>query len=106
MRKDANNKIVLIDEKLDVSSEILRAVAHPLRMSILAFIDKHGQINVNKIYNTLQIEQSITSQHLRVLRLAGLVTTERDGKFVLYSIDYEKLSSTVDAVRAFLDSEE
>ncbi|MCB0637399.1 MAG: helix-turn-helix transcriptional regulator [Lewinella sp.] len=105
MRKDAN-KIVLNDEKLEVSSEILRALAHPLRMRILAFIDKHGQINVNKIYNTLQIEQSITSQHLRVLRLAGLVDTEREGKFVLYAIDYDKLGSAVDAIKSFLENED
>ncbi len=103
--RNANNKIVLDDEKLETSAEVLRALAHPLRMRILAFIDKHGSINVNKIYNTLQLEQSITSQHLRILRLAGLVMTERNGKYVMYSVEYDKLGDAVTAVRAFLEDE-
>lgn len=105
MRK-ANNKVILDDEKLESSSEVLRALAHPLRMRILAFIDKHGSINVNKIYNTLQLEQSITSQHLRILRLAGLVDTERKGKYVLYQVNYDKLGDAISAVQTFLDAEE
>jgi ArsR family transcriptional regulator len=70
-------KVSLNQDQLTVSSEILRAVAHPLRMKILEFIDEHGNINVNKIYNNLDLEQSITSQHLKILRNAGLVITER-----------------------------
>ncbi len=103
MRKKANNKVFIDGEKLDVSSEILRALAHPLRMRILAFIDKHGDINVNKIYNTLQLEQSITSQHLRILRTAGVVETSRNGKYIMYKIAYEKLGDSIDAVRRFVD---
>jgi ArsR family transcriptional regulator len=58
----------------------IKALAHPLRMQILAFIDKHGEINVNKIYRALKLEQSITSQHLKILRNAELVKYRRDGK--------------------------
>jgi len=104
MRKKTNNKVFIDDEKLDVSSEILRAIAHPLRMRILAFIDKHGHINVNKIYNTLQLEQSITSQHLRILRIAGVVDTSRDGKYIMYNVNYEKLGDSIDAVRRFISN--
>lgn len=95
-------KVFIDDEKLQVSSEILRAVAHPLRMRILGFIDKHKTINVNKIYNTLKLEQSITSQHLRILRLAGIVITEREGKFIYYTINYAKVGHVVKAINAFL----
>lgn len=88
-------------EKLSESTEILRALAHPLRMQILKFIDENDHINVNKIYNTLNLEQSITSQHLRILRLAGIVNTNRDGKFIHYSIDYDKIGKAVNAVDNF-----
>ncbi|MFZ4542881.1 MAG: ArsR/SmtB family transcription factor [Saprospiraceae bacterium] len=88
--------------KLDVSSEILRALAHPLRLQILEFIDKNKSINVNKIYNTLKLEQSITSQHLRILRAAGLVTTHRKGKFILYEVNYGYIDNSVKAVASFL----
>ena len=73
------------------------------RLKILEFIDSNDLINVNKIYNTLQLEQSITSQHLRILRLAGLVETERDGKFIHYRLNYDKISHSVNAIRAFLE---
>ena len=88
-------------EKLHESSEILRALAHPLRMQILEFIDQNDKINVNHIYNTLKLEQSITSQHLRILRMAGIVKTIREGKFIHYSIDYSKVSNAVKAIDAF-----
>jgi ArsR family transcriptional regulator len=81
---------------------MLRAMAHPLRLRIIEFIDKNGSINVNKIYNSLRLEQSITSQHLRVLRAAGVVKTTREGKFIHYSLDYDTIGQTLQAVRSFL----
>jgi len=80
----------------------MRALAHPLRLKILEFIDKQGAINVNKIYNTLRLEQSITSQHLRILRLAGVVDTEKEGKFVTYSINYDIVKKASKAVNNFI----
>ena len=100
MRKVA---VQIDNSKLQVSSEVLRAMAHPLRMKILEFIDKNKTINVNKIYNTLKLEQSITSQHLKILRAAGLVHTHREGKFIHYTIDYPKLDVAVKAIGVFMD---
>jgi len=95
-------KVVFDSEKLHYSSELMRALAHPLRLKILEFIDSRGSINVNKIYNTLNIEQSITSQHLKILKLAGVVHSEKDGKYVSYSIDYDVVKKAERAVQRFL----
>ena len=100
MRK---TKVTFNNEKLQVSSELIRALAHPLRLKILEFIDNNGTINVNKIYNTLKIEQSITSQHLRILRMAGVVHASREGKYIHYNIDYNIIDKAVKAVNNFLD---
>lgn len=95
--------ILQIDnDQLQVTSDILRALAHPLRMKILEFIDKNKTINVNKIYSTLRIEQSITSQHLKILRASGLVHTHREGKYIHYTIDYPKLVVAVKAIDQFM----
>ncbi len=96
-------KLIIDASKLRESSEILRALAHPLRLKILEFIDSNKSINVNKIYNTLGLEQSITSQHLKILRSTGLVKTSRVGKFIHYEIDYSKISKAVFAIDSFLD---
>ena len=98
MRK---TKVTFQNEKLQLSSELMRALAHPLRLKILGFIDKHGTINVNKIYNTLKIEQSITSQHLRILRTANVLHAERDGKFIHYRINYGTVRRASVAIENF-----
>lgn len=97
-----HTKVVFNNERLEYSSELMRALAHPLRLKILEFIDGHGKINVNKIYNALKIEQSITSQHLRILRLAGVVNSIREGKFMHYNINYDVVNKAQKAVNNFL----
>lgn len=96
-------KIKFNQEKLDYSVELMKALAHPLRLQILEFIDSQGTINVNKIYNTLKIEQSITSQHLRILRLAGVVNAIREGKFIRYHINYDVINRASFAVNRYLE---
>lgn len=95
-------KVIFNSEKLDVSCELMRALAHPLRLKILGFIDKNGTLPVNKIYSSLRIEQSITSQHLKILRLAGVVVAEKEGKLMRYSIDYGIVQRAETAVKRFL----
>lgn len=94
----------MIDDKnLKQSAEVLRALAHPVRMMILQFIDRNGTTNVNNIYNTLKMEQSITSQHLKVLRNTNLVNTERDGKYIFYTVNYDKITNHVSAIDSFFN---
>lgn len=101
-----DTKVSINTEKLQLASEIVRALAHPLRLRILAFINSKERVNVNKIYNALNIEQSITSQHLRILRLAEIVFAQRDGKFIYYSINYSRIENTKFAIDNFLNAEE
>ena len=98
-------KVTFSSEKLQYSCSLMRALAHPLRLKILEFIDKNGTTNVNRIYNTLKIEQSITSQHLKILRLADVVIAKRDGKLVHYRINYPIVERAHFAVQSFLQNE-
>lgn len=98
-------KILVENNSLHLSSEILRAVTHPIRMKILEFISQHPSTNVNKIYTSLQLEQSIASQHLRTLRDVGLVHAHRKGKYIHYTINFDKVSQIDKAVKNFFDSE-
>jgi DNA-binding transcriptional ArsR family regulator len=70
---------------------ILRAVNHKLRQQILKLIDEHGKMTVTELYVKLRLEQSVASQHLAILRKAGFVNTERDGKFIYYSVNTGRL---------------
>ena len=70
---------------------ILRAVNHKLRQQILKLIDEHKRITVTELYVKLRLEQSVASQHLAILRKAGFVKTVRDGKFIFYSVNTNRL---------------
>jgi DNA-binding transcriptional ArsR family regulator len=98
-QKGKKKTLFKVDQnQIDRCADVLRALAHPLRLRIMEFIDKNQVINVNKIYNTLKLEQSITSQHLKILRQAGLVNTRRDGKFIFYSINYDAVHRAVTTI--------
>ncbi|MCX6197847.1 MAG: metalloregulator ArsR/SmtB family transcription factor [Bacteroidetes bacterium] len=88
-------------KNLGISAKTLRALSHPLRLYLLGFIDEHKKINVNKIYRTLKLEQSLTSQHLRILRDENLVITAREGKFIFYSLNYSRLKKIEELVAVF-----
>jgi ArsR family transcriptional regulator len=95
-------KVTFQQEKLTMSTELMRALAHPLRLKILEFLDQNKSIQVNQIYNTLKIEQSIASQHLRILKNAGVLVADKDGKYMHYTIDYQKVSNAVKAINRFM----
>lgn len=83
------------------SSDIFRALAHPLRIRICSVIDDKNPACVNEIYAALDIEQSIASQHLRILRKANLVYTRREGKYVYYLLDYGRVERACKAAGCF-----
>jgi len=70
---------------------ILRALNHKLRQQIVKLIDEHQKMTVTEIYVKLRLEQSVASQHLAILRRAGIVITTREGKFIFYTVDYNRL---------------
>lgn len=77
--------------ELKKSALIFRAINHPLRQRILQLIHRHERMTVTAIYNRLRMTQSLTSQHLAVLRKAGLVGTKKEGKHIFYDVDYDRL---------------
>jgi len=70
---------------------ILRAVNHDLRQAIIKLLEESKKLTVTQIYVKLRLEQSVASQHLAILRKAGVVVTERDGKFIYYTLDKSRI---------------
>jgi DNA-binding transcriptional ArsR family regulator len=89
-------------EDLKKAALVLRAINHKLRQRILAFIHKNGNNSVSEIYKKLRLEQSVTSQHLAVLRKAGFVKTERDGQNIYYSVNYERLQQVEQTAKSLI----
>jgi len=70
----------------------VRAIDHDARKKIIGMLLEKETMTVTDVYTELNIEQSVASQHLAVLRRAGLVQTGRDGKFILYSVNVDRLN--------------
>lgn len=82
--------------ELKKAALVFRAINHPLRQRILYLIHQQERMTVTAIFTKLRMKQSITSQHLAVLRKAGLVSTEKKGKHIYYDIHHEKLQQLHD----------
>ncbi len=80
------------------AGELLRALAAPLRIAIVVELDA-GPRCVHELVDALDAPQPLVSQHLRVLRSAGVVTGERRGREVMYSLaDHHVAHIVTDAV--------
>ena len=73
------------------ASLVLRSLNHKLRQQIIKLINDHQKITVTEIYVKLRLEQSVASQHLAILRKAGIVITKREGKFIYYTINKQRI---------------
>jgi len=74
------------------ASLVFRAMNHQLRQNMIRMIDEKGQVTVTDIFVEMRLEQSVASQHLAILRRAGIVVAERDGKFVYYRLNTDRLA--------------
>ena len=77
---------------------VLRALNHKLRQQILSLIETEKKITVTEIYVRMRLEQSVASQHLAILRKAGIVVTQRDGKFIYYTVNNKRIDQITEVV--------
>ncbi|WP_420621572.1 ArsR/SmtB family transcription factor [Candidatus Poriferisodalis sp.] len=84
-----------------ISDATFSALADQTRRAILGLIGEHGELSVGEIASRFDgVGRTAVSSHLRILRLAGLITERRDGRFRHYSLT----STPADTVVAFLAS--
>ena len=80
--------------RADHIAEVLKAVAHPLRLRIVATLCE-GDENVSGLAERLSASQAIVSQQLRILRSHGLVAVSREGGFATYRLVEQNLRGLV-----------
>ncbi len=71
----------------------LRAINHKLRQQIIKLLEENKRMNVTDIYVKLRLEQSVASQHLAILRRANIVKTVREGKYIHYALNNERIAA-------------
>ncbi|CPR01405.1 ArsR family transcriptional regulator [Mycobacterium bohemicum DSM 44277] len=85
-------------EILEAAGELLRALAAPVRIAIVLQL-RESQRCVHELVDALGVPQPLVSQHLKILKAAGVVSGERSGREVLYRLaDHHLAHIVVDAV--------
>jgi len=95
-----------MDERLEqevslLHAHVCQALADPKRILILYALAEAPRY-VNELVDVLDIPQSTVSRHLKVLRERSLVTAERDGVTVRYSLTDRRVIEALDLLRALL----
>ncbi len=82
-------------------AEICAGLADPNRILLLYALSQSPR-NVTELCNELEMPQPLVSRHLKVLRERGMVTTERRGTVVVYSLGDKRLVEALDLLRAVM----
>jgi len=85
-------------EQLEEAANMLKAIAHPMRIAILNYLEDGKKLTVTEIHELLKIEQSTTSHHLGILKDKGVLCSKREGKNTYYYLKHSNLSNIVNCV--------
>ncbi len=84
--------------RLDTAANMLKAIAHPMRIAILKHLEGGRKLTVTEIHEILGIEQSTTSHHLGILKDKGVLCSSREGKNTYYYLKHDVLSQIIDCL--------
>jgi DNA-binding transcriptional ArsR family regulator/YHS domain-containing protein len=82
-------------------AELLKALSHPKRLEILHLL-RDQKLSVSGIQEMLDLPQANLSQHLMVLRDAGVLESKRNGKQIYYSLSHRNFIKASDLIRQIL----
>jgi DNA-binding transcriptional ArsR family regulator len=96
----------MVDRKLEIEitmlhERICQALADPTRILIMYHLAEKPRF-VNELVHALKIPQSTISRHLGILRGRNLVSTERDGAAILYTLADKRIIEALDIMREIL----
>jgi predicted transcriptional regulator len=79
-------------------AELLKALAHPVRICIIRGLMDKGSCNVSYMQECLNLPQSTISQHLQKLKSLGIIQGERNGLQINYKISNPTIINIVTAM--------
>lgn len=92
-------KINALDAKiLENAASMLKAIAHPMRISIVNFLSEGKKMSVTEIHQHLNIEQSTASHHLGILKDKGVLDCQREGKNTYYFVRHDSLHNIITCI--------
>lgn len=86
----------------EVKADLFKGLAHPVRIRVLEMLAQAPERTVAELLDRTGMEASHLSQHLRVLRGYGLVTSTRSGSSVAYRLAHPSVAGLLGAARIVL----
>ena len=83
--------------KLNNMVNILKGMAHPVRLQIVNFLMK-GECSVGELAKKLGAKQSLTSQQLGIMKYSGLLKSRRNGNVVYYFFAKDSIKKIVKSI--------
>jgi ArsR family transcriptional regulator len=83
---------------LDFYTQVFKALAHPIRLRIALGLSKKKECNVSLMVEKLGISQPMVSQHLNIMKNAGVITSEKKGTQVCYKIVDERIKRVLESL--------
>jgi len=85
-------------DNLEKAAGMLKAIAHPVRISIIGCLEPGKRKNVTEIHNLIGIEQSTASHHLGILKDKGVLGSKREGKNTYYFLKHETIVTLLNCI--------
>jgi ArsR family transcriptional regulator, virulence genes transcriptional regulator len=85
-------------EVLEKAANMLKAVAHPVRIAIVQYLEDGEKRTVTEIHKKLGIEQSTASHHLVILKDRGVLSSKREGKNTWYFLKHPNLRDILNSI--------
>lgn len=82
-------------KEFEEKAELLKALAHPVRLCIIKSLIKNSSANVSQICTCLKTPQSTISQHLIKLKNVGIVEGERNKNEIIYKINDKRAEEII-----------
>ncbi len=90
--------MIFSEEQVIKVTEILKSIAHPIRLKILCFL-MEGEKNVSEIEQEFGSTISNISQHLTILRKADIIERRKEANFMFYSIKDENIHHLMGSIK-------
>lgn len=91
----------MYQQVFELHAELLKALSHPKRLEVIHLL-RDKNLSVTQIQRMLDLPQANLSQHLQVLRQAGVVETEKKGKRIFYRLAHKNFARASDLLREVL----
>jgi DNA-binding transcriptional ArsR family regulator len=85
-------------DDLEPLAHVLKAIAHPARLAIVDLLSQHDQLHCTQLMEATGVEQSLLSHHLTTMHDRGILSREKDGKYILYRLSDKRMANIIECI--------